>query len=689
MQFFEPQAFVILWFVPAIVGLAWFAGQSRRKRMERFAVLSTLQTKLTPDHRPNENRLRVVYLVLAVIFATLALARPQWGEEKKKIERKGVDIIFLLDTSLSMLAEDVKPNRLEKSKLEIKNLVHRLKGDRIGMVAFAGSSFLQSPLTLDYSAFFLFLEAIKTGYIPDPGTSLARAVRLAIRSFSGKEHKHRGLVIFSDGEDHEGNLEQVLEEAKKAEVRIYTVGTGTAEGEPIPLRDEEGRKNGFKKDREGQVVITKLNRPVLEKIAADTGGLYLPATPAEQEVDVILKHMESLGKQQFKEKVIAEKEDHFQFFLLLALLFLILEMFLKPTRKIPAKVLAMIGLFFIFSGFFENSQKPNNDANKLFQEKKYKSAQELYQKAKMKDPNDPVIRYNAGTTDYQLERYQEAAKEFEKVIATAKDPALKARALYNYGNTQYRLGNFEKSIESYKKALEIDPKDVDAKYNLEFLQNKKGAFDKKNQDRQNQKQDQNQRQNQQQNQQQSQQQDQQQGQGQKQDQQQRGQQENQQKDQQEKDQQQQQNQQDQQQKDQKQQQDQQDQQQKDQQQQQDQQDQQQKDQQQNQQQSQQQKDQQEQQEKDQQKQDEQRQKEQEQQEQQDQQEQSGEDEEKEQPALANEQQQKGGGGQKLQGQMSMQNALQVLDALKEGEKELQDLRRPQSHKEPPPGGKDW
>ncbi len=652
MQFFSPQAFLWFWTLPAVALLFWFSRRLWTKRLEMLGNPATLRQKLMPRYRDSEWQVRMVHLLLVLFLVVLALARPQWGEEKKQVERKGIDVIFMLDTSLSMLAEDIKPSRFEKSKLEIKTFLTHLKGDRVGMVAFAGSGFLQTPLTLDYSAFLLFLDGIKSGYIPDPGTSLNRALAITLQSFPEKSLKHKAIILFTDGEDHEGGLDEALAEVKKLNVRIYALGVGKEEGEPIPLKDEQGRKGGFKKDRAGQIVITKLNQPLLERMAKETGGLYFPATPSEQEVDVILKHMESLGQKKFKEKSVVEREDHYQLFLFFAFLFLAAEMLIRRTQQVAAKPLAVLLCFLLFTGFFKGAGAINEDGNKLFKEKKYQSALESYRKAKVKSPEESAIRYNLATALYQTDQYQEAAKELEAAMASAKEAELKANAHYNYGNTQYRLGNFEKAIEAYQKTLEINPKDKDAKYNLEFLEKQKNLFDKKNEDRK--KNEQKEKQQDQQQNQQEQQQDQQQKQDQEQQQQQ--------------------------QQNQDQQQDQQQQQQQNQDQQQEQ------DQQQNQNQQQQQRQEQEQQS-------------QNQQEQKPQSSQGEEKSEPKEPDQGEEKQpqpeEKEGAGQRrekqpLQGQMSMDNALRLLEALKEGEKELQDLRRPQAPQEGEPQvEKDW
>lgn len=488
MQFFKPESFMLLWVLPLLIFLFIYSASIWKKRMARFADLDTVKTKLVPHLRPRFFLRRFLMISMVFVFSILALARPQWGEAKKKVERKGVDIIFMLDTSLSMLAEDNKPNRLEKARIEIKNFVHSLEGDRIGMVAFAGSGFLQAPLTLDYSAFFLFLDAVDVGYIPDPGTSLLNSIRLAIESFPEKDIKHKAIILFTDGEDHAGGeLNAMIELAKENNVRIYAIGMGSEEGEPIPLKDELGRRSGYKKDRAGQVVITKINKENLEKIASETGGLFLPSSPSEREVQIVLKHLSTLGKRQFQERLVTEREDHFQIFLVIAFIFLLADMLVqKHNKKKPSlpNLSVVLICFLLFSGFIDTTSSLNEKGNELFNEKNYDTALDNYRKAQVKDPDNPSVLYNLATTLYQKQEYQEAKKQLEKVIDNADSDELKAKALYNYGNTLYRLGSFDESIKAYEQALEITPDDEDAKFNLEFLQKTKNKFEKENQDKQ-------------------------------------------------------------------------------------------------------------------------------------------------------------------------------------------------------------
>ncbi|MFH0986329.1 MAG: tetratricopeptide repeat protein [Candidatus Omnitrophota bacterium] len=688
MQFFKPEYFIFLWLVPGVWVLYVFSKKLTENRLRRLVQSDALRSKMIEGYRKSEWLVHAVLMTLVVLCFVLALARPQWGDEKRTAQRKGVDLIFMVDTSLSMLAEDIKPNRLGKAKFEIETFIRNLRGDRIGMVTFAGSGFLQTPLTLDHAAFLLFLDAVQVGFLPDPGTSLIQAVHLALRAFPQKELKYKALILFTDGEDHEGGIERVIEEAKQANVRIYCIGLGTAEGEPIPLKNERGERSGFKKDRQGQIVLTKLNQPLLERIAKETGGIYLPATPGEKEVDVILKHLRGWGEQQFAEKTVVEREDQFQIFLILALILLAAEMLVRRKSRKSSSLMACLAVFFLFTGFLETSQDTIRKGNEHFENKRYQSALEAYRKVQVKNPDAPEVLYDLGTALYKVDSFQESAKNLETAVQKTKDPQLKARALYNKGNVQYRLGIFEGAVDAYKKALELDPTDKDAKYNLEFLQKKKGQMDKKDQEKKKDNPEKNDQQQQdpQKNQQNNQQQDQQQNQGQgQQDQKNQGQQgqDKQDQDQKNQDQKEPQNQQ------QPNPQDQQQQQGQDSKDQQGQQDQQQKEQEQRQ------KEQEQQQQKEREAQQQKEAQEKKQQEQQQSQSEQNEQQKEPEKQDSQEQQQKapteGQGQQKrpLQGQMSMDNALNLLDALKESEKELQDLRRPPVNKNPPVVDKDW
>lgn len=509
MQFFSPHNFIYFWCLFLLCIIYLFSRKVWQSRIKLLGEDITIKKKLMPTYRYGEAFLRFMLLVLVFLFSIIALARPQWGEEARKIERKGIDVVFLLDTSLSMLAEDIKPNRFRKAKMEIKSIVRQMTGNRVGLVAFSGNGFLQTPLTLDYGAFFLFLDSSEVGDVPYPGTSLVEALKLAVKAFPEADVKHKALILLTDGEDNQGGLEDALKALKNANIRVYTIGVGGAEGAPIPLSDGQGQRTGFKKDRAGEIVMTRMNGELLNRIASETNGIYLPATPSEEEIPVLLTHMKTLGERTYQERTITEREDHYAIFLLFALICLIAELFIKRKIRLPKQVVSVV-IFLALANlaFLKSAEKITTDGNQLYEEKKYQSAIDNYRKAQIKKPDDPVVRYNLATALYQVDEYREAAQELEKSIDAAKDDAMKANAYYNYGNTQYRLGLFEEAIESYQKALELNPDDEDAKYNLEFLEKLKNRFSSPNQKQQQQKQNQQQKdqQNQEQNQEQNQQQ---------------------------------------------------------------------------------------------------------------------------------------------------------------------------------------
>jgi len=332
MQFFQSQWLNAFWIVSSIALLLIGANWRKRIALAKFGDRELVKG-LIGSHSYTKEKAKQILIVLILIFITFSLAQPQWGNVKKEVKRKGVEVIFLIDTSLSMLAEDASPNRIEKAKLVMRSFLREVRGDRVGIVTFAGSGFIQSPLTLDYNAFLLFANSIEVGYIPDAGTSLSEAIQTAIRGFPDSTKKHHVIIMLSDGEHFEGDLDAAIKAAQEANARIYAIGVGTSEGQPIPLRSESGHVSGYKKDRNGQVVITKLNEPLLRRLGDETGGLFFPVTTGGREVAWIYKHMQNIEKQEFKQKIVTEREDHYQLFLGIAILLFIFELCINEVRK--------------------------------------------------------------------------------------------------------------------------------------------------------------------------------------------------------------------------------------------------------------------------------------------------------------------------------------------------------------------
>jgi Ca-activated chloride channel family protein len=329
---FAAANFAFALIIIAVLILFYFwAAKLRKAALEKFCQRELLDELLSGmDYK--RRILKDALVVLAAAFMLFALMRPQWGFHWEEVKRKGVDILIALDTSKSMLAEDVKPSRFERSKLAIRDLVRNLKGDRIGLIAFSGSAFLQCPLTLDYGGFLLSLDNTGIDTIPKGGTSITSAIREAIRSYEGAQKKYKVLVIITDGEDHVGDPLQAAEEAKKEGIRIFCIGIGTREGELIPVTDESGQK-AFLKDIRGNVVKSRLDETVLQKIAINTGGVYVRATNAEFGLDLIYREKISrMEKRELESKMNKHYEERFQIFLWLALVALIGGYFISDKR---------------------------------------------------------------------------------------------------------------------------------------------------------------------------------------------------------------------------------------------------------------------------------------------------------------------------------------------------------------------
>jgi len=272
-------------------------------------------------------------LIAAVGLFSLALARPQFGTKMELVKRKGVDIFIAMDVSASMLAEDPKPNRLERAKMEVRDLIDRLEGDRVGLIAFAGTPFVQCPLTTDYGAAKMFLDLMGPDLIPQPGTAIGEAIRMATASFEQEERKHKVLVLVTDGEDHETQPVEAAKEAAAEGVVIYAIGIGSAGGAPVPEVDERGVVTGIKKDRNGNLVMSKLGADTLRKVALMTNGKYHQASAAGMELERIYEDISQMEKKELQARKFTQYEEQFQWLVLAGVLLMVWEWGMSERRK--------------------------------------------------------------------------------------------------------------------------------------------------------------------------------------------------------------------------------------------------------------------------------------------------------------------------------------------------------------------
>ncbi len=328
-----------LWGVLLLIIFFVLIYRHKETLLQRFGHLELIK-RILPGYDKRRVVWKNIFFILAYIFLVIALADPQIGTKLEQVKRKGVDIIMALDVSNSMKAEDIKPNRLEKAKHEIVRFIDLLKGDRIGLVAFAGMAHLVCPLTLDYGAAKLFLQMMDTDLIPVQGTALGDAIKVAMKAFNQKDRKHKVLILITDGEDHEGDPVKVAKEAAKEGIIIYTIGIGSPQGVPIPVYDRNGNEVGFMKDRNGNVVTTKLDMATLQKIAFVTNGKYYMATSGQSELEKIYGEINKMEKKELSARKFSQYEDRYQIFALIGLIFVLLEFFL-PVRTRKGGVYAM------------------------------------------------------------------------------------------------------------------------------------------------------------------------------------------------------------------------------------------------------------------------------------------------------------------------------------------------------------
>ena len=513
MKFAQP-----LWLVAGLIAclaLVWRYRRfdaRQRNELAKFASASLI-AQLTASVSPARRQFKRVLVIAGVACVAIALARPLVGFRWEEAKRKGLDVMIAVDTSKSMLAQDVKPDRLTRAKMSVEDLLGKMDGDRVGLVAFAGNSFLQCPLTLDYDAFRQSLDALDTKIIPRGGTDIAAAIHETEAALEGNGNNERILVLLTDGEDLEGSALEAARTAAKYGLKIFTVGIGSTTGELIPAEDETGGTQ-FVKDASGQLVKSHLDETMLKQIAEATGAMYQPLGRQAQGLETI--YTQGLAK--FTRHELASRRqqvfiERFQWPLALGLFCLVLEPLIgirrnkramKPVAGArpelaaawnrmarPAVALALLTV----AG---SAQASVGTAEKAFQKGDYSKAEQEYRQAAAKNPDKPVLQFNHGTAAYKSGVFDQAAESFTKAMKT-DDVTLQQDDYYNLGNTQYRLGQktekanaqetiktWEQAVQSYEAALQLKPADADAKYNRDLVKRKLEELKKQEQQKQDQ-----------------------------------------------------------------------------------------------------------------------------------------------------------------------------------------------------------
>jgi Ca-activated chloride channel homolog len=334
MRFGEPTYLHLLWFlIPFIFFMVW--GLKKKKQLTANFCGNPLLSRLVHSGIEKRHRTKTIFTVLAILFLLLALTGPRWGFHWEELHHQGVDVIVALDVSNSMLAEDIRPNRLERAKRKISDLLDMMEGDRIGLIAFAGTSFVQCPLTLDYGAARIFLSAIDTQLIPVQGTAIGNAITTSIKAFRTQDKKSKALILITDGEDQTGKALASAKSAQTQGVKIYTIGIGGEIGAPLPNPSDQG---GFRKNQQGEVILSKLDEITLQKIALETGGSYVRSVTGDIDLKTIYKDQikKYIEKKELKSERRKIWQERFQWFIFAGLIFLVLEACLaerKPMKN--------------------------------------------------------------------------------------------------------------------------------------------------------------------------------------------------------------------------------------------------------------------------------------------------------------------------------------------------------------------
>jgi Ca-activated chloride channel family protein len=467
----------LLWLLPGTGVLLVIHSRLKRRALERMAD-SELLKRLTGKVHKGRRFLKGMFLIAALGLMIFALAGPRWGSHYQEVSRKGVDIMILVDVSPSMLVQDIKPDRLERARREILDFLRVVQGDRVGLTAFAGAAFVQCPLTLDYEALKMFLSALRPDLIPVPGTDLGAAIETGITSFDFQAETDKVMLLITDGEDNEGRGVEAAQTAARKGIKIFVFGMGETSGGPIPAGADTG---GFRKDPDGNLILSRLDEAELMQIASTTGGRYVRSVAGDLDLDILyfegIRH--STVAQTLKSGKIKVYEERFAFFLLGALVLLLLESAIpersnpgtqgnllhrrQRSRRLAFPFLA-VALVLLAPRFLSALEPPDE----LFRTGRFAEAEKSYAQLDMDHPRDIRYRYNRGCAAFQNENLQGAEGAFASVLRRAQDSTLKFRAAYNLGMIAFKQGHFESSADRFRQAIEFDPTSEDARYNLEL-----------------------------------------------------------------------------------------------------------------------------------------------------------------------------------------------------------------------------
>lgn len=482
-------------------------------RMTQNLGDSALIRAMAANHSNQRQLARGILMLSAIGFFILAMARPQWGQTDQMIKRSGIDVVFALDLSKSMLARDTPPSRLQAAKQEIRTTLEMLKGDRVGLVVFTAVSFAQSPLTADYGALRFYLRKLKPDQMPFGGTSIGRAIHDSVELLTGtkqqgvlsnnqneveqtsttmKRAKTQLIVLITDGEDHESDPINAAKFAQSQNIHIVTVGFGSSQGERIPMYRDDGSLNGYKRNKKGEFVYTRLDTKMMEEIADKTNGIFLPYKGQNSVANGLIEYINALEKSELQALMRRRYKERFMWFLIPGILLMLLSMFLGERKKTnrAAMVATMVMTLLVGLGCedaFRYEQSDVQRGNEAIEKKQFSDALKHYREAEKQLPATPQLHYNLGRAHFGLEQWDKAQEYFARALET-QDDTLRFKSLYNLGLTLAKKQSWEESYQTLKQSIELYHKGLsaqtpeaqaaiasvykDAVHNLEVVYNK-------------------------------------------------------------------------------------------------------------------------------------------------------------------------------------------------------------------------
>ena len=484
-RFESPIYLYLLVLIPLLALIRYLSYRNQKKRLRKFGEPSLLKA-LMPDVSRFRPSVKFWILQGALALLIVMLARPQMGTKINHEKRVGIETIIAMDISNSMRAEDIVPNRLDRSKMMVENLVDHFTNDKIGLIVFAGDAFVQLPITSDYVSAKMFLSSIDPSMMASQGTDIARAIEMASHSFTQEEGIGKAIVVITDGEDHEGGAVEAAEAAKKIGMRVYVLGVGSTQGAPIPV---PGTGN-YMQDNTGNTLMSALNEDMCKQVAQAGGGAYIHVennSAAQEQLD---NELDKLAKKETSTAVYSEFDEQFQAFGVLALLLLILEICIFDRRNPLLKHVSLFGkrkvavmLLFLtaLSVTAQTDRQYIRQGNKQFRMGDYPNAEVSYRKAIEQNPKNPQASFNLGNALMAQKKDSAAVTQFENASRLETNPLRKAQSFHNIGVICQTHKMYGEAIEAYKSALRLNPNDDETRYNLVLCKHQKQKQDQQKQ----------------------------------------------------------------------------------------------------------------------------------------------------------------------------------------------------------------